>query len=77
VSETIPIQRVSVLEIKCSFCSDHRREDARTGDDYYNQDWHFSEAARRAGWTHKDTAEGYRLTLCPDHKNSFMNANIV
>lgn len=69
----IPIEKVIVLEIKCSFCNQFIRVDAEKQDeDLYGQDenYRFRQRASRENWAAALTRNGgMTLTLCPDHKH--------
>lgn len=63
----IPIQTLSQIFAKCSFCTKEVREDRRKSDGYDNQEYHFQQSLESKGWRAAKTNEGFELTICPDH----------
>ena len=65
----IPVQTLSQIFAKCSFCQKEVREDMRSNTEFHdsNQNHHFRSMLHQKGWRAALTNEKFELTLCPDH----------
>lgn len=65
----IPVQTLSQIFVKCSFCRKEVREDRKVSGEYGsdNQNYHFRSMLHQKGWRAALTNEKFELTLCPDH----------